>query len=149
MSTTDLTRPPRPVPFPVQADAVPADLCALRRFVIWRYEWAGKWTKVPYVATEPNRRASSTDPATWRSFDEARAAYEDGKGDGIGIVLGDGLVGIDLDNCRYSETRDFAPPALAIVRALDSDTEISPSGRALHVLALGVLPTGRRKKGVV
>ena len=149
MSTTDLTQPPRPVPLPVQADAVPADLCALRRFVIWWYEWAGKWTKVPYIATHPTGRASSTNPATWRSFDEARAAYEDGKGDGLGIVLGDGLVGIDLDNCRHPKTREFAPSALAIVRVLNSYTEISPSGYALHVLARGALPPGRRKKGVV
>ena len=149
MSRTDRTRPPRPVPLPVHADAVPVDLCALRRFVIWRYEWAGKWTKVPYVVTEPNRRASSINPVTWRSFDEARATYEDGKSDGLGIVLGDGLVGVDLDKCRSPETRELTPPALAIVRALDSYTEISPSGRALHVLARGALPPGRRKKGVV
>ena len=37
----------------------------------------------------------------------------------------------------------------AIVRALDTYTEISPSGTGLHLLAYGELPEGGRKNGMI
>ncbi|HEV2202414.1 MAG TPA: hypothetical protein VGR73_21560 [Bryobacteraceae bacterium] len=48
-------------------------------WVAWRYEWRdgaegrdGKWTKVPYQVN--GRRASSTDPQTWATFEEVLGA---------------------------------------------------------------------------
>ncbi len=52
--------------------AVPAELCKLPRWVVW------KGAKVPYCATASNSRASVTDRDTWASFDQAQAAYEEG-----------------------------------------------------------------------
>jgi primase-polymerase (primpol)-like protein len=61
---------------PVHADAIPAELRALP-WVLWRAEpRAGdKPAKVPYRIAEPSRRASSTDPATWGSFEDAVEAH--------------------------------------------------------------------------
>src|SRR5439155_14732757 len=88
-------------------------------------------------------------PATWGSFDAALAAVVAGKADGAGIVLGDGVVGVDVDDCRDPETGALTAEALAIVQALDSYTEVSPSRTGLHVLVRGSLPAGRRRKGDV
>nr|MBA2599948.1 hypothetical protein [Actinomycetota bacterium] len=58
--------------------AFPTMLTELDQWVIWRAEKRSlgsgeiKWTKVPYVAGT-HRRASSTDPATWGTFADARA----------------------------------------------------------------------------
>ena len=49
---------------------VPDDLVEVDQWVLWRHE---SRTKIPY--TTAGRRASSTDPATWCSYEEARAAW--------------------------------------------------------------------------
>lgn len=162
--------PPRPIALPLRADALPAELGRLRRFVGWRYTWKpgdgngkpGKWDKPPFDATHPAQLASSTDPATWRSFDEARAAVEDGKFDGIGIApgvptndkgealiddAGNRLAAVDLDHC-VSEDGQLEPWARAIVDRLHTYTERSPSGRGLRLLLWAdCLPPNGRKKG--
>lgn len=148
--------PPRPTPLRVQAEAVPASLLGCRRWVVWNYELSDlRWTKVPYVSTEPARKASSTNPATWRTSREALDTYYDGKCDGIGFVLGqfgdaaDRVVGVDLDHC-VDESGLVAEWAQRIIARLDSYTELSPSGRGVRVflLADGV-PGPRRRKGPV
>jgi len=45
------------------------------------------------------------------------------------------------------DTGDFTNEAIAIVNAINSYTEISPSGTGLHIIAKGTLPAGRRRKG--
>jgi putative DNA primase/helicase len=123
-----------------------AEIRENRHCVLWRSEHrAGRLTKVPYCATRPARRAAVDDPATWAPFAETLAAFEAGHGDGIGLVFvrGDGLAGADLDHCRVASA--FTVEALAIVRRLDSYTEVSPSGTGVHVLMRGTLPPGRRR----
>jgi len=80
--------------------------------------------------------------ARWMGFDCAlRVAAQNGAA-GVGIVLGDGLVGIDLDACidDYGELRDDAIDALA----LGSYCERSPSRHGLHVLIYGVIELPRK-----
>lgn len=133
--------PPRPVPLPVRSDAIPAELKAEARWVGWRFSCRDtKWTKVPFVATEPSREASATSPATWRSFQDAMTSYGRGLLDGIGFVLGDGFVGYDVD-----ETPDEG--AWQNIRLLDSYTEYSPSGKGVHVIATGQKPGSRCRVG--
>jgi putative DNA primase/helicase len=121
-----------------------------RRWVIWNLEARnGKPTKVPYQAICPSTRASSTDPTTWSDFDRAHVAVEDGKADGFGFVLGDGYVGVDLDVCRDPQTGAMTVETQAIIDALSSYTEISPSGTGLHILLRASLPPGGRRKGHV
>ncbi len=156
---------PRPVPLPLQPEQLPNALRSLRRFVAWSYTWrqednkAGRWDKPPYVATAPSRRASSTDPSSWRPLSVAIAAVEDGKVDGLGIALGafegaaditggNRLAAIDLDHCIVEADGTIAPWAEKIVKAMDTYTEKSPSGRGLRLLFLADgLPDGGRKRG--
>ncbi len=125
---------------------VPADLRERPQWVGWRAEQRdGKPTKVPYNA-RTGARASSTDPSTWSTFAEAQHACGSGQYDGIGFVVADAdpFTGIDLDNCRNPETGELQPWAQRIVERTNSYTEISPSGRGLHVFVVGTLPHGGR-----
>ena len=129
------------------AAAVPAELRQRAAWVLWRSEErGGKETKVPYRASDPRRGASSTDPATWATVDEALASCH--VADGVGFVFApdDPFVGIDLDSCT-DESGELEPWAAEIVEALDSYTERTPSGRGLHVIVKGELAGSRRRHG--
>jgi hypothetical protein len=133
--------PPKPTPLPVKPDGIPAAMKSERRWVAWNYEWRagkngtpGKWTKPPVMATATQRKADVTDRSCWRSDEDALGAYEDGKCDGVGFVLGDGWVGFDADHTD----------ALHIVRQLNSYTEKSPSGDGVHVIMRGTKPSDER-----
>lgn len=131
----------------VKPENIPEELKALNQWVLWKYETRdGKKTKVPYRAT--GQRAESNNPSTWMTYPDAIANLV--HFDGIGIMFGNGLSGIDLDHhlADGGKPDDFAGP---IVKELNSYTEITPSGCGLHVLLWGFLPpTGRHSqaKGV-
>jgi primase-polymerase (primpol)-like protein len=140
--------------FPVLAENIPEELKRRPQWICWRLEErAEKSTKVPYVAgTE--RRASSTDLMSWRTFEEALAAYERGEPpyDGIGYVFcsGDPYVGIDLDDCRDPETGEISPWASKIVSSVrEGYVEASPSGRGIHVITEGVVRGGGMRRGKI
>ncbi len=128
---------------------VPAELRRRDQWVLWRLESAKgrgstKQTKVPY--TTSGRHASSTDPGTWCSLDEALMALECGSFTGIGFVFdGNGHVGIDLDHCRDPGTDVIDDWARAILDDLAGYTEVSPSGTGVHVIVAGALPGKGRK----
>jgi putative DNA primase/helicase len=130
---------------------IPEQLTERPQWVCWRLETRdGKPTKVPYTpGTE--RRASTTDLLTWRTFEEALAAYERSEPpyDGIGFVFSsaDPFVGIDLDDCRNPETGEIAPWALKIAdRVQEGYVEASPSGKGVHIIVEGTVRDGGRSR---
>jgi primase-polymerase (primpol)-like protein len=119
----------KPAKMPVYADGIPFELRKRRQWVLWNWHWNGKkWDKPPLVLS--GRPASSTDPETWTSFEEAYAAHAAGLFDGIGYVFtpDDPYCGIDLDSCRDPETGDLADWAVDLIHRLDFYAELSPSG---------------------
>jgi putative DNA primase/helicase len=129
---------------------LPQEIRESRRAVVWKYELRdGRRTKVPYIATRPWVRAGVDRPETWGTFAEALTTARRGAADGVGIVLGDGLVGVDLDHCCADVDGMLSPEAQTIVGTLWSYTERSPSGHGVHILAQGALPPGRRRAGFV
>jgi primase-polymerase (primpol)-like protein len=143
----------KPEALPVNWDGIPARLKAVDRWVCWWYKrrqdkggkW--KWTKVP-INPRTGRLASSTDPSTWGTFQDARDYYLAHKPDGLGFVLGDGFAGVDLDDCRDPVSGDLTPWATKAVACLDSYTDISPTdGTGVKVFVKGALPPGRRRHG--
>ncbi len=116
---------------------VPEDLRLLRRWVVWGLEErGGKPAKVPYVPGEGRRRASVRDPSTWGFFGEAHAAAREAPWAlGVGLVLGEGLVGVDLDGAL--EGGEPLPFAREVLEATPTYAEVSPSGRGLHLLVYG------------
>jgi len=125
-------------------------LTAFDQWVVWRYEdRQGKATKVPF---QPDgRRASSTDPRTWRSFETVISAIEQAPAAfaGVGFVFSaeDPFAGIDLDCCldESGSPKPWAVPILHTFR--DSYTEVSPSGRGVKIFVRATLPgNGKRRK---
>jgi putative DNA primase/helicase len=145
-------KPPKPQPKPVHFGAIPAPMCEIPRWVVWRYTWdeeKGKWDKPPLTVEGYN--ASSIDPSTWTTFDAALDAYQNGNGfDGMGIVLTDDgdLFGGDLDHC-VQDDGSLETWAAEIVLELGTYTEFSPSGRGLRIIGRGKLPPGRRRDGQI
>lgn len=132
--------------------ALPAELKALSRWVLWRLEERdGKWTKVPLQASN-GAHASVTNPSHWTTFEAALATYEALKTShnlsGIGFVLGDGICGLDLDNVYDSEGRIVDQRKYAIARAFKSYTERSPSGTGIHVIMRASVGGKRDKSGI-
>jgi putative DNA primase/helicase len=126
---------------------IPVVLREASRWVAWRYiERDGRATKMP-VCARNGGAASVTDPETWCDYASV-SAYARARGCGIGIVMGSGIAGVDLDNC-VSETAELTPWARTIVAGLDSYAEISPSGRGVHVLVHGTLPDKRRRRASI
>lgn len=131
--------------------AVPSTLRDLPQWVVWRLEpRADKPTKVPYSPLR-HTPASTTDPATWASFDQAIVAW---RGSdcyaGVGFVFSpdDPYCGVDLDDC-LDGAGDLTTAAARIVDRLGTYTEISPSGRGLKLFLRGALPPGGNRKGKV
>jgi len=81
--------------------------------------------------------AKSTDPETWGTYAEAMTAKQRYGWKGVGLVLtGDGLVGIDLDSSLTEVGDELRRSGLAkhLMSLANSYTEISPSGKGLHIL---------------
>ncbi|MGI8485992.1 MAG: hypothetical protein ACR2OU_17240 [Thermomicrobiales bacterium] len=146
--------PEKPKVLKVDSKGIPAELKSLDQWVSWRLETVGegKWTKVLYIPGGL-RRASSTNPNSWRSLSMALNDIAPGKKgrDGIGFVLtlDSRYVVIDLDHVIEHDRIDA--PAQEIIDRFGSYAELSPSGTGVHIWCTGVLPDGKKggRKGNV
>jgi hypothetical protein len=128
-------------------DGIPLELTAGRRFCCFHAvpQPNGKLKKLPVVPdTRPDRRGShlakSNDPHTWRAWaDVVRNAEVRRLYLGLVLVLGDGLIVIDLDNVVDSDGA-IDPAAADLVVALGTFTELSAGRRGLHLVGYGELP---------
>ena len=115
-------------------DNIPEELKKLNQWVC-----AKEGSKVPMQANNP-WPASSTNPATWASFEDALWAVEHGYYDYIGFVFNDnGIVGIDIDD-GYTPDGYVSQLASDIVCLCGSYTEKSKSGRGFHIFVKGDIP---------
>lgn len=120
--------------------SIPSGLKAKRQWVLWKRGIRnGKITKIPFQVN--GLYAKSNDPATWAGFDEVLAAYRGGDYNGIGICFGGEVVGVDLDSC-FDDNRKLKLWAADILNdlAIPTYTELSPSGKGLHLVYFGMLP---------
>lgn len=164
MSTTSVGWPRALKP---DRDGIPHHLKDQLRWLVWCYvpvenkRGDVNFTKEPYRSLSPGDHASSTDPATWSSFEDAWSAYRylPNKLDGLGIVFSDDdpLLGIDLDHC-IGDDGELEPWAERIVDGMKSYTELTPSGRGVRIICEVRKPPGEshkktgfgpEKKGVV
>lgn len=119
-----------------KAENIPKKLRQLDKWVCWKTEKRnGKPTKV-LKNPVTGKNAMSNEPKTWGSFNAALNGQQKFGFDGIGFVFGgdDGIIGIDIDDCRDPETGRLNDLAMDIVGIMDTYTEISPSGRGLHLI---------------
>ena len=108
-----------------------------RQWVAFRFEERnGKLSKVP-VNPKTGHYAMINNPATWGTLEEAQNAIQKFGADGVGFVFDNGYFGIDLDNVIDPQRGTIKAWAQEIIDAMGSYTEISPSGRGVHIIAKG------------
>lgn len=129
------------------ADGIPEQLRATPQWIVWKLtDRNGKPDKPPcdYRTGLPG---DVKDPSVWMPFPVA--IQEARRFDGVGFAFTprDEFAGVDLDHCIDDEGH-LEPWAEGIVDWLASYTELSPSGRGLHIYVRGRLPdAGRRRIG--
>jgi putative DNA primase/helicase len=129
---------------------VPAELLEYKQWVLWRRaEVNGRRTKIP-ISPWSGKAAACDKPQTWSTYRHVRYAMRRFPCDGIGFVFteADPFCGIDLDQCR-SRNSAIEPQALALIKRLDSYTELSPSGTGAHILVKAKLPGKGRRAGKI
>ena len=95
---------------------IPEELRKLKQWVCVK-----EGSKVPMQALVPYP-ASSTNPNTWATFEDAVCAVEEGYYDYIGFVFNDnGIVGIDLDDAISSHEMFFGGISTPVVSHTTSD----------------------------
>ena len=117
------------------------ELLKYNQWVTWKFERRGDYmAKVPYTIF--GARASVSSPMDWTTYEKASQCPDR---DGVGFVftMTDPFIGIDFDHIRSKDSGFIAPDLLAEVMALNTYTEISPSGTGLHAICKGTMPPGK------
>lgn len=129
----------------IDFNAIPEELRVLKQWVVWKYEDIGakKPTKVPYSSN--GYHADVTKPSSWCSFQDAFNAFQTGAYDGIGFVFTDNdpYFVIDLDDTGGDQ--EAFERQLKIYREFDTYSELSPSGKGIHLIGRGKVKSGRRR----
>lgn len=124
--------------------SVPTAMRDLPQWLLWRLEsYAGdkKPRKVPYYVSGRKRtgtQGSLDDRGELASFEIALTHLARGHYSGLGFAFlpGDGLVGIDIDGAIDADGV-VSDRCQAIIDACASYTELSPSGRGVHIICHG------------
>jgi hypothetical protein len=152
-------------------DLIPHEMRSYKQWVCWRLEerpGAPKPTKCPYSPWPNGWQASVTNPASWGTFEQAVQApngfdgvvpwdYENNKPalpvsqtgfNGVGFVFSkeDEFSGIDLDD-THGDVEAYQRQ-LRVFQEFNSYTELSPSGKGVHIIVKGKLPRGRRRASI-
>lgn len=146
-----MTEQQTPVVVPPVWESIPAELAARQQWLLWKYEWDEKrsaWLKVPYYPGGGRRagdQGTDRDRMRLAVLKVAQRVYERGGWSGIGFAFlpDDGLIGIDIDKQFDAETGEMSPRCRGIVEAFNTYTEISPSGKGLHLYVLGKTETAK------
>jgi len=114
----------------VQFPKIPEQLKSCR-FCCWKRVFRnGRLTKLP-INPKTGKAASTNDPSTFGTFEQAKAAYELRHYDGIGILV-DSIAAFDIDHCiqENGSLNELASDVLATFAGCY--VEISPSGTGLR-----------------
>lgn len=105
--------------------------------------WVRADGKRPLTVT--GAAASSTNPATWATLEQVRAATA---GDGYGVMCGGGLACVDLDDAIDAGGRLRQWARRILDACPGAHVEYSVSGRGLHVFGAAAEAPGCRRGGV-
>lgn len=135
-------------------EKIPAELKKLRNWICWKAEPDPRShsgiSKKPVNAVT-GELAKSNDPGTWCDFDTAVKASANYSG--IGFMFGNSpYFGVDVDDVE-EDIENFQQGNEGIVsefvNILQSYTELSQSGRGIHIICRGHLPKNGRRRGKV
>ncbi len=146
-----MTAQQTPVVEPPVWENIPPELAQRPQWLLWRFEakaGQAKPLKVPYWATGARRggtQGSEVDRAKLVTLPEARRVFDRGGYSGVGFAFlqGDGLIGIDIDGAIDPDTGEVSARLQAIIAAVGSYTEYSPSGKGAHIIVTGETTTNK------
>jgi putative DNA primase/helicase len=133
-----------------QLQAMPAAMRERQQWLLWRFEKdprKDKPLKVPYYASGRKRfgvQGSEQDRAALASFDTVLDRLQRGtmwEGVGFAFLPGDGFIGVDVDGAIDPETGEMSELCRTVVEGNHSYTELSPSGKGVHVILQGKVET--------
>lgn len=137
-------------------DNIPAELKQLPNWICWRGFPQPRPDDPNHIGKTPinpktGGNAQSNNPDTWTTFDVAFKASS--QYTGIGFMFGNSpYFGVDIDGVE-EDIREYIDGGSGIVaefvHGLQSYTELSPSGKGIHILCKGSLPKGGRRRGNV
>jgi len=144
-------------------NAIPQELKARKQWVVWRSvirtnpdSGETTVTKPPFNPLNPQWEASVTNPDHWGSFEQAAAAYNENPSliSGIGFVFteGDEYFGIDIDDEAKVTPQNMQARRELVEEILMNTTsyaELSPSGKGIHIIGKGRLPTAGTRSSAV
>ena len=128
-------------------DDIPVELKSLKQWSLWKKETRdGKPAKVPYQPS--GERAKSNNASTWCIFGTALTTFQDiGGFDGVCFMMPvepSDIIFIDIDHCITDGIVE--PWALDTIKQFNSYTEVSQSGKGLHILIKGKKTLKRCRK---
>ena len=133
---------------------VPEELKKLPQWVCWQSvpddSRPGKIKKVP-INPKTCGQAMSNNPDTWSGFSQAVEVSK--KFSGIGLMFANGYFGVDIDHAEDA-IADYSGGGMGgivaeFIHTLQSYAEYSVSGKGIHILCRGSLPSGGRRRGNV
>ena len=138
-------------------EKIPDELKKYKNWVCWKAFPSPKENDPNHIGKRPVNAitgtfASSTDPDTWCDYETAVQAAE--QYSGIGFVFtntpffGVDIDGVEEDVRRFSDG-DTGNIIGEFVHTLQSYAELSQSGKGIHIICKGELPSGGRRKGNV
>jgi hypothetical protein len=114
-----------------------APLIERPQWCVWRWTQKpdGSWQKPPFMATQPERHASTNDPNTWADYPTALAAVQAGHADGLSYILtkDDPFGAIDLDHCRGKLCSIDVWAQNFMQAAVNTYQEVTPSGEGVRI----------------
>lgn len=112
---------------------IPQSLRKDGKFCVWRYmDRGGHKTKCPYNP-HTGQFGASNDPKAFSSFSHAHLVLERYGYDGLGVGIFGDVCAIDLDDCITADGK-LSERAKDIISRMHSYTELSPSGKGIHIL---------------
>ena len=134
--------------------AIPEELKQLKNWVCCKAEYNAENGKISKKPVNPltGGFARSNDPSTWSDFNTALKQSEHYSG--IGFMFGESdYFGVDIDGVEQ-EIDDYLHRGKSnivseFITSLNTYTERSLSGKGIHLICKGTLPTGGRRHGNV
>jgi len=132
-------------------DSIPADLAARQQWLLWKFEakeGQAKPGKIPYYVSGGRRtggQGDDRDRQRLATLTVVRRAFERGGWSGVGFAFlpDDGLIGIDIDGAIDPDSGQVSERCAAIIAACGSFTELSPSGKGVHIIVQGTTETNK------
>lgn len=146
-----MTKHQTPVVVPPVWDSIPSDLANRQQWLLWKFEpkeGQAKPGKIPYYVMGGRRtggQGDDRDRQRLATLAVVRRAYERGGWSGVGFAFlpDDGLIGIDIDGAIDPATGVVTERCANIIKACASFTEISPSGKGVHIIVHGTTETNK------